>query len=176
MERCIAIALLADNLAAHELGGFKESFSFAHRFCRSCLAIKNYSQTHFREDDFALRDRISHAQQCSLLNSSDRLRLSVEYGINRQSSLDSLVYFSVVDSLPHDIMHDLLEGVMPYELKLLLRHCTAKSYFRIDSLNQRLSAFDYGYSEIGDKPAAVHDETNCVSNMALSKNFPIIGW
>ena len=28
------LAFLADNLAAHELGGFKESFSFAHRICR----------------------------------------------------------------------------------------------------------------------------------------------
>lgn len=41
------LAFLADNLAAHELGGFKESFSFAHRFCRSCLTDKEYSQNHF---------------------------------------------------------------------------------------------------------------------------------
>ena len=34
------VAFLADNLAAHELGGFKESFSFANRFCRSCLTNK----------------------------------------------------------------------------------------------------------------------------------------
>lgn len=27
------LAFLADNLASHELGGFKESFSFARRFC-----------------------------------------------------------------------------------------------------------------------------------------------
>ena len=32
------MAFLADNLAAHEIGGFKESFSFARRFCRSCMA------------------------------------------------------------------------------------------------------------------------------------------
>ena len=32
------VAFLADNLAAHEIGGFKETFSFAHRFCFSCMA------------------------------------------------------------------------------------------------------------------------------------------
>ena len=35
------LAFLADNLAAHELGGFKESFSFSRRFCRSCLTDKD---------------------------------------------------------------------------------------------------------------------------------------
>ena len=58
------LAFLADNLAAHELGGFKESFSFARRFCRSCLTAKQYSQNHFREEQFTIRDRNTHAQQC----------------------------------------------------------------------------------------------------------------
>ena len=31
------LAFLADNLASHEVAGFKESMSFALRFCRSCL-------------------------------------------------------------------------------------------------------------------------------------------
>ena len=39
------IAFLADNLASHEIGGFKESFSFANRFCRSCMATSSRSQT-----------------------------------------------------------------------------------------------------------------------------------
>ena len=34
------LALLADNLASHVLGSFKESFSFAIRICRSCLVTK----------------------------------------------------------------------------------------------------------------------------------------
>lgn len=38
------LAFLADNLASHELGGFKESFSFARRICRSCLRIKMISK------------------------------------------------------------------------------------------------------------------------------------
>lgn len=61
------LAFLADNLAAHELGGFKESFSFARKFCRSCLIDKVKSQVHFKEDKFDKRDRKSHSEQCSRL-------------------------------------------------------------------------------------------------------------
>lgn len=103
------LAFLADNLAAHELGGFKESFSFAHRICRSCLTDKEYSQTHFQEGQFVLRDRQSHQAQCQELAGPDRLRASVQYGINRVSSLESVQEFSVVKNMPHDIMHDLFE-------------------------------------------------------------------
>ena len=34
------VAFLADNLAAHAVGGFKESISFALRICRSCRSRK----------------------------------------------------------------------------------------------------------------------------------------
>ena len=107
------LAFLADNLAAHELGGFKESFSFARKFCRSCLTDKEQSQGHFREDQFILRNQKSHEQQCSRLSDPDGANVSVEYGINRRSSLDSLPNFSVVENMPHDIMHDLFEGAVP---------------------------------------------------------------
>lgn len=171
------LAFLADNLAAHELGGFKESFSFALRFCRSCLTDKECSQKHFREDQFTIRDRISHGQQCCRLNSPDRLSVSVEFGINRCSSLESLSYFSVVECMPHDIMHDLFEGVIPYELQLLICHCKLKSYFSLDTLNYRLNAYDFGYSEVGDKPALIHDSNirQTASQMwLLAKIFPIL--
>lgn len=121
------LAFLADNLAAHELGGFKESFSFARKFCRSCLTDKIKSQSHFRESQFVVRDPVSHSGICSRLRDPDGPSLSVEFGINRRSSLDSLSNFSVVENMPHDIMHDLFEGVVPYELKLFLRYCIASA-------------------------------------------------
>ena len=47
---------------------------------------------------------------------------SVLYGINRRSILDSLTYFKVATgALIPDIMHDLLEGVLVLETKLMLK-------------------------------------------------------
>lgn len=153
------LAILADNLAAHELGGFKESFSFAKKFCRSCLADKDSSSCKFIENQFEIRTTESHADHCSLLKGPDRVKMSIEYGINRTSSLESLPYFSVINGLPHDIMHDLYEGVVPHEIKLLLNYCARENFFDIEFFNSRLKAFDFGYTEIGDKPAPIEGDS-----------------
>lgn len=53
-------------------------------------------------------------------------------------------------------MHDLLEGVIPYELKALLTHfITTAKYFRLEELNDRLSSFEYGYTEMSDRPSII---------------------
>ena len=36
--------------------------------------------------------------------------------------LNDIVRFSVIGGLCHDVMHDLLQGVLPYKLRLLLQH------------------------------------------------------
>lgn len=172
------LAILADNLASHELAGFKESFSFARRFCRSCLTDKDYSQSHFLEREYVVRNRQLHEQHCNHLDGPNRATMSVEYGINRRSSLDSLSYFSVVECMPHDIMHDLFEGVIPYEMKLLLKHCMDKSHFNINTINYRLGAFDFGYSELRDKPAPIDNDLKIRQTASqmwlLSRIFPLL--
>ena len=40
-------------------------------------------------------------------------------------------------------MHDLFEGIVPYELKLLLRHCVQSKYFTIGELNARIEEYDF---------------------------------
>ena len=172
------LAFLADNLASHELGGFKESFSFARRFCRSCLTDKNLSQSHFNEKNFTLRDSVSHKNLCSRLHDIDGASISVEFGINRCSSLDSLPNFSVAENLPHDIMHDLFEGVVPHELKLFMQYCVGMSYFSIPTLNHRIAAFDFGYSGTKDKPNLIDSEFRCKQTASqmwlLARTFPLI--
>lgn len=57
------LAFLADTLAAHALGGFKESMSFAHRICHSCMATTEQIQCNFREADFELQTAQGHQSQ-----------------------------------------------------------------------------------------------------------------
>lgn len=71
------LAFLADNLAAHQLGGFKESMSFAFRICRSCMATRSSSQRNFRENDFELRNDVEHTRQCQLLK--DRCKIITRF-------------------------------------------------------------------------------------------------
>ena len=39
------------------------------------------------------------------------------YGINRNSILSGSVFYHVVGGLPPDVMHDILEGVLHYEIE-----------------------------------------------------------
>ena len=59
------IAFLADDLASHTVGGFKQSMSFAKRFCRSCMATKGEACKKFRAEEFVLRTPQLHEAMCS---------------------------------------------------------------------------------------------------------------
>ena len=135
----------------------EESFSFALKFCRTCMATSDLSQTYFNESSFQLRTPAEHSRQCFELDGPDRVKHSVEYGINQRAALEELPYFSVVHGLPHDVMHDLMEGVIPHEMRLLLNSCISDGFFDVSTFNHRLNAFDFGYTESGDKPAAIED-------------------
>ena len=139
------LAFLADTLAAHTIGGFKESMSFALRICRTCMITRPLSQLCYSDSDTncVLRTPETHFEQCSSLHGSLCDHNSTSYGVNRLSILEEVPSFSVTNGLPHDIMHDLFEGVVPCEMKLLLSHCVQRKYFTIGELNERIKSFDF---------------------------------
>ncbi len=73
---------------------------------------------------------------------------SKTYGINRRSSLLDIPYFVMFGGgLPHDAMHDILEGIAPLEIKSILQHCVANGWFSLEWYNTHLLNFNYGYTE-----------------------------
>ena len=54
-------------------------------------------------------------------------------------------------NLPHDIMHDLFEGVVKKELNLFLTYCTCNGYITIEELNKRIQHYDFN----GSKPSLI---------------------
>ena len=81
----------------------------------------------FIESQFHLRSAEEHSRHCNLLeqndlNASDRQHYSTTFGVNRRSLLSSLKYLDVTSGmLIPDIMHDILEGALPLEVKLMLK-------------------------------------------------------
>ena len=79
------------------------------------------------ESQFKLRSSAQDSKQCDILDRedltpTDRQHYSLIYRVNRRGLLDSLCYFSVTSgALIPDIMHDILEGALPYEVKLMLK-------------------------------------------------------
>ena len=52
-------------------------------------------------------------------------------------------------------MHIILEGVLPLELKLLLRYLSVQNFVSVHHLNIRIESFQYGYSSKASKPSAL---------------------
>ena len=117
--------------------------------------------THYKESDFELRTPEMYDDHCSLVEGDSRGTHSREYGINRCSILNQLRYFSVVSgALVPDVMHDLLEGVLQYEVKLLLTQFISEDhYFTLGQLNHRIESLELGYSEARDRPTQITSTT-----------------
>jgi len=86
-----------------------------------------------------LRTTESHKNFCALVKVDKTGKRSKEFGINQDSLLNSLAYFHVCDgSLVPDIMHDVLEGALQYEVKLMLQYMiNVENYFTLEALNSR---------------------------------------
>lgn len=92
------------------------------------------------------------------------------YGIKRASILNQSRYFHVVDGLDLDVMHDQLEGVLPLQIKLLLKKCIREDeYFTLETLNDRIATFDYGSPEMSNKPSAIKSQALSNDSASLSQ-------
>ncbi len=140
--------LTADNLAIHSLCGYLESFS-ANKFCHFCMVDKTVAQTVFDEVKVQKRTRENDQQHVRLNDPSLT-------GIKEDSCLNKLQYFHVTENTCVDIMHDILEGVAPLEVRLLLRHFIyEEQLFTLELLNHRISGFNYGYENEKNKPSVI---------------------
>ena len=63
-----------------------------------------------------LRTSQSYFEQCNLCGPLHD-HYSTMYGINHMSVLEEVPGFSVIKGLPHDIMHDMYERILLYEMK-----------------------------------------------------------
>lgn len=115
--------VVADNLAAHSMAGFIESFSGEY-CCRFCTASRADSQTNeVKAGEFTLRTAEEHQRH---------VKLAKEKGVNviavRKACVfsDSLSYFNVTTGYPPDLAHDLFEGIVE------LAECYAVLFFKED--------------------------------------------
>lgn len=126
------------------------------------------------EKDLVPRTPATYNHMCTLLSSLNDGYHSTTFGINRRSPLNELCHYHVCDyGLPPDVMHDLLEGYLPYTLKLMLSHfITTLKLFTLDELNQAIKNFDYGYAETS-RPQCLTSDSLSISKGCTT--FPLSG-
>ncbi len=95
-----------------------------------------------------------------MLGGSLSSHMSLVYGIYRNSILNSSSFFHVVDGLAPDIMHDVLEGSLQYEVKELLKYVIyEKKWMTLAMVNEKIDRFPYMQSDKANKPAIISDAT-----------------
>lgn len=151
----------ADNLGANSLFGFVESFMASH-YCRLCLLSKEETQNCFRENEAQMRTLHSYNVHTE---ESDNYAAAHVFGVKRNSVLNDCIHFHVLSNFSMDIMHDLLEGVVQYEMKLVLKYFIEERMpplMSLDSLNKKVSSYSYGFVDSKNKPSEI--KLNTVAN------------
>ncbi|XP_041919960.1 uncharacterized protein LOC121684096 [Alosa sapidissima] len=173
------VQVTGDNLGMHCLFGFVESFG-AHYCCRFCLLEKECFQSVFCEDDpkVVLRTVEMHEHHCQTIQTDSKL--PHVYGVKRNCLLNSLQYFHTANNFSVDIMHDILEGVGQFEVKLVLQYIQ-DNFLNADQIAGRIHAFDYGYNQQRNRPPRVKlfDGSNdlglnAIQSCCLLRNMPLL--
>ena len=102
--------LVADNLAAHGLGGFFCNFSTVQRFRRFCNATKQGLIDDSNRKDWVLRTREDY--DLKIRHLLDNPLMASAYGLKSKSCLNELQFFRIVEGLPPDLAHDVFEGIL----------------------------------------------------------------
>lgn len=170
--------VVADNLGAHSIGGFVESFSSTH-VCRFCLGERSQFQvSEVRTGAFKPRTIQEHKAHVQTAQGHNHC-----YGVKRQCPLtERLKHFDVLSGYPPDLLHDLFEGIVPFELALCLNALIKKKYFALDELNKLIKEFPYRWADKSDSPQAVPlafatrktVAGNAHENWALLRLLPLI--
>lgn len=92
------------------------------------------------------------------------------YGINEQSVLSSLSSFHAITSLPPDIMHDILEGIMPKLSSCLLHIIVSNRICTASELCQRINNFTYGTNDRRNRPVMFKEKD--IFNKRIPGNYP----
>lgn len=126
-----------DNKSIKEAMGFVESFNTFFP-CVSCKADKNKIKSQVQIDNDLLRTRESIVEDVEI-NSYQQT------GIKEASLWMELENFCPSINAAVDIMHDMAEGVIHYDISQVLFHfIKTKNLFTIHLLNERIQTFNFG--------------------------------
>lgn len=110
-----------DNLGGNVSLGF--SVCSSTYFCRICDLTRTESKTTTKDNLAKFRNKDDYAIALDLIETSEKVNIQDTKGIVRYCVLNDMKYFHILDNYNADIMHDLAEGVMPFLLRNIFKHC-----------------------------------------------------
>lgn len=151
--RGTVLCVVSDNLAAHSPAGFMKSFTAGY-VCRFCKATHDQIQSHEVGDGkFSLRTKASHDGDVHNVVEGNT---QSQFGVQSDCILrKNLQYFHTITGFPPDVLHDLLEGIVPTELALCIQEMIRLNYLTLEYLNRKIVSFPYQHTDKVDKPQPI---------------------
>ncbi|CAF1349052.1 unnamed protein product [Rotaria sordida] len=172
-------AIAADNLAAHNVAGFQQTFSSGN-FCRRCLITYENPLIPLTDVHFIQRTYSQHEKCLQLLKNKPHIK-SV-FGVVGPSPLNDLHNFDPTNSFPGDAMHDFFEGVCPLIIMAMLKEASGLRLITFNGIQTRTENFVYGEFDTSNKPPPIlvknlnnnHIVGSASQKYCLFRLFPII--
>jgi len=127
--------------------------SFVAKFpCRICRCPKHVGHEKIQQLDHMMRNKVNYE--------FDLIINDLSYtGIKERCVWNDLVSFTATNNFSVDIMHDMLEGVYKFDIGFILKQMIfGFNYFSIETLNNRIEAFNYGTLDILSSPTLLSSE------------------
>lgn len=154
--------IIADNLGANGILEFVESFT-GNFFCRMCKLHRVEMNTLFTPvPDNKLRTVENYDEDLIVGDVSLT-------GLNGPCVWNRVPSFHCVTNAHCDVMHDIFLGMLRYGLcNILYYFIHVRGYFDIELLKDRIAGFNYGPSDVGNKPPTLHFTLAALENCSLN--------
>ena len=169
--------VLGDNLVSHVIGGFSENFSYSDYFCRYCF----YRRKHLTKKSlcsYVAKERTPENYAKAIQYLCIHKEKEIRHGIKRNSPFNELKYFHVCNpSLPPCLEHDLFEGVVQYDVPLILEKLLVDQWFSLEIIIAVIKSFPFKDYDAADKPPIFKINMkklggHAAQNWCLIRNLP----
>lgn len=166
------VNLTADNLGANSVFGFTEGFQ-SNYYCRICELSKTQCQKQTRENVNCLREKSTYLQNIEKFKTSGSL--SESKGLKTFCLFNDLDSFNIFENYSIDIMHDILEGVVPYFMWHFFNIMSRKKNMSFSEMQKRVRDFNYGFVDTSKKPNLLkfNKDTRSLGQNATQYHFLI---
>jgi len=125
---------VGDNLEIHDIGGFSRCFNNGHicRFCQIHYDELSQSDGYIRNELWTpeIYDNI-----CRGIENDEEVQ---NFSLRERCIMNQLECFHATKSMPPDLMHDVLEGVIVNDLHGVLKCLEKDGWFTVEQYNVQL--------------------------------------
>lgn len=135
-----------DNLGGNTVFGFVQSFA-AKYFCRICIMSKHDTQIETIEKNELLRNLNDYKKYIEIIKNTESIDFKLTKGVKTYCILNELKHFNIFDNASVDIMHDMLEGTVPFLLRSMFTCLIENKMMTLEQINRKIKFFFFGILE-----------------------------